>query len=90
MADLLRMSEAIIDGTMDAAGVGPVNRINHQLSEIGDGVAHACRTTARDGSLTCQLDGARVAVRPGRGADHVDALAERWAMSVNRRARRNA
>jgi alkyl sulfatase BDS1-like metallo-beta-lactamase superfamily hydrolase len=39
MADLLGMSEAIIDGKMDAAGVGPINRINHQLSEIGDGVA---------------------------------------------------
>ena len=39
MADLLAMSEAIIDGKMDAAGVGPINRINHQLSEIGDGVA---------------------------------------------------
>jgi len=39
MADLLAMSEAIIDGTVDAAGVGPINRINHQLSEIGDGVA---------------------------------------------------
>ena len=39
MADLLAMSEAIIDGKMDASGVGPINRINHQLSEIGDGVA---------------------------------------------------
>ena len=39
MADLLAMSEAIIDGKLDAAGVGPINRINHQLSEIADGVA---------------------------------------------------
>jgi alkyl sulfatase BDS1-like metallo-beta-lactamase superfamily hydrolase len=39
MADLLAMSEAIIEGRRDAAGVGPINRINHQLSEIGDGVA---------------------------------------------------
>jgi alkyl sulfatase BDS1-like metallo-beta-lactamase superfamily hydrolase len=39
MADLLAMSEAIIDGKADAGGVGPINRINHQLSEIGDGVA---------------------------------------------------
>ena len=39
MADLLAMSEEIIEGTLDAAGVGPVNRINHQLSELADGVA---------------------------------------------------
>lgn len=39
MADLLGMSAAIIDGKLDAAGVGPINRINHQLSEIADGVA---------------------------------------------------
>lgn len=39
MADLLAMSEAIIEGRVDAAGVGPINRINHQLSEIADGVA---------------------------------------------------
>ena len=39
MADLLGMSEAIIEGRVDASGVGPINRINHQLSEIGDGVA---------------------------------------------------
>jgi alkyl sulfatase BDS1-like metallo-beta-lactamase superfamily hydrolase len=39
MADLLAMSEAIIEGRADASGVGPINRINHQLSEIGDGVA---------------------------------------------------
>lgn len=39
MADLLGMSEAIIDGRADAAAVGPINRINHQLSEIADGVA---------------------------------------------------
>ena len=39
MTDLLAMSEAVIDGTADATGVGPINRINHQLSEIGNGVA---------------------------------------------------
>jgi alkyl sulfatase BDS1-like metallo-beta-lactamase superfamily hydrolase len=39
MADLLAMSAGIIDGRLDAAGVGPINRINHELSEIGDGVA---------------------------------------------------
>ena len=39
MADLLAMSAGIIDGTIDARGIGPINRINHQLSEIGQGVA---------------------------------------------------
>lgn len=39
MADLLAMSAAVIDGTKGAADVGPLNRINHQLSEIGQGVA---------------------------------------------------
>ncbi|MFO1018697.1 MAG: alkyl sulfatase dimerization domain-containing protein [Hyphomonadaceae bacterium] len=39
MADLLAMSSAVIDGAADAAGVGPINRINFELSEIGDGVA---------------------------------------------------
>lgn len=39
MADLLAMSEAIIEGRAEAGGVGPVNRINHQLSQIADGVA---------------------------------------------------
>jgi alkyl sulfatase BDS1-like metallo-beta-lactamase superfamily hydrolase len=38
MADLLTLSRAIIDeGKGDE--VGPINRINHQLSEIGPGVA---------------------------------------------------
>jgi len=39
MADLLAMSTGIIDGTTDGAGVGPINRINHELSPIADGVA---------------------------------------------------
>lgn len=39
MADLLAMSSAVIDGAESASGVGPLNRINHELSEIGRGVA---------------------------------------------------
>jgi alkyl sulfatase BDS1-like metallo-beta-lactamase superfamily hydrolase len=39
MADLLAMSEAIIEGRTSAAGVGPINRINHELSELADGLA---------------------------------------------------
>ncbi|MDZ7669737.1 MAG: hypothetical protein U5Q16_10080 [Gammaproteobacteria bacterium] len=39
MADLLAMSSGIIDGTTSADNVGPINRINHELSVIADGVA---------------------------------------------------
>ena len=39
MADLLAMSSAVIEGAEGAVQVGPINRINHQLSEIGRGVA---------------------------------------------------
>ncbi|MEQ8859825.1 MAG: alkyl sulfatase dimerization domain-containing protein [Pseudomonadales bacterium] len=39
MADLLKMSSAILDGSESADNVGPINRINHQLSGIADGVA---------------------------------------------------
>lgn len=39
MADLLALSRAVIDEGKGQADVGPINRINHQLSEIGDGVA---------------------------------------------------
>ena len=39
MADLLALSRAVIDEGKGAAETGPLNRINHQLSEIGDGVA---------------------------------------------------
>ena len=39
MADLLKMSTDVIDGNVGAEDVGPMNRINFQLSEIADGVA---------------------------------------------------
>jgi alkyl sulfatase BDS1-like metallo-beta-lactamase superfamily hydrolase len=39
MADLLALSRSIIDEGKTTAEVGPINRINHQLSEIADGVA---------------------------------------------------
>ncbi len=39
MADLLALSRAVIDEGKGAADVGPINRINHQLSELGNGVA---------------------------------------------------
>src|ERR1700741_568863 len=39
MADLLAISRAAIDEGKGTDAAGPLNRINHQLSEIGDGVA---------------------------------------------------
>ncbi|MCB1691810.1 MAG: MBL fold metallo-hydrolase [Pseudomonadales bacterium] len=39
MADLLSLSTAVIDGTTSAEDVGPMNRINFQLSPVADGVA---------------------------------------------------
>ena len=39
MADLLSISTGVIDGTTASDEVGPLNRINFQLSEIGDGIA---------------------------------------------------
>ncbi len=39
MADLLEMSSAVIDGSKTADDVGPMNRINHELSVVADGVA---------------------------------------------------
>lgn len=39
MTDLLALSRAVIDEGGTTADVGPINRINHTLSEIADGVA---------------------------------------------------
>lgn len=39
MADLLAMSSRIIDSGDAPADLGPINRINHQLSAIADGIA---------------------------------------------------
>ena len=39
MADLLALSRAAIDEGKGTDETGPLNRINHQLSEIGSGVA---------------------------------------------------
>lgn len=39
MADLIALSSAVIDGTKSQEDVGPMNRINFQLSEIADGLA---------------------------------------------------
>ncbi len=39
MADLLKMSADLIDGSVDMREAGPINRINHQLSELSSDVA---------------------------------------------------
>jgi alkyl sulfatase BDS1-like metallo-beta-lactamase superfamily hydrolase len=77
MADLLEMSSAIIDGTRSADDVGPINRINHQLSTLADGVAmveafsHCIAFETADGLLTFDTSG------PAGGARVVDEI-RRW------------
>ena len=39
MADLLALSADVIDGRLELERAGPLNRINHQLSELGAGLA---------------------------------------------------
>ncbi|MEM7020374.1 MAG: MBL fold metallo-hydrolase, partial [Pseudomonadota bacterium] len=39
MADLLGLSSKIIDEGINDGSVGPVNRINFELSELNDGIA---------------------------------------------------
>ena len=80
MADLLALSEAVLDGGKGLAEVGPINRINHQLSVVADGVAvveafsHCVLFETDDGLLAFDtsnsLGGARAvaAVRRWRAA----------------------
>ena len=39
MTDLLAMSSAVIDGTQTPENIGPMNRINFELSVVGDNIA---------------------------------------------------
>ena len=39
MADLFALSNAVIDEGKGMDDIGPINRINHQLSPIDDGIA---------------------------------------------------
>ena len=39
MTDLLALSTAVLDGSQSPEQVGPMNRINHQLSTVANGVA---------------------------------------------------
>lgn len=74
MADLLSMSAGIIDGTESAENVGPINRINHELSSIADGVAmveafsHCVLFETDDGLLAFDTS------NPQGGARVVDAV----------------
>ena len=80
MADLLALSEAVLDGGKGLAEVGPINRINHQLSVVADGIAvveafsHCVLFETDDGLLAFDASnvggGARVvaAVRRWRAA----------------------
>jgi alkyl sulfatase BDS1-like metallo-beta-lactamase superfamily hydrolase len=77
VADLLEMSSAIIDGKRGADDVGPINRINHQLSTIADGIAmveafsHCIAFETDDGLLTFDTSG------PAGGARVVEEI-RRW------------
>jgi alkyl sulfatase BDS1-like metallo-beta-lactamase superfamily hydrolase len=77
MADLLGMSSDIIDGKRSADDVGPINRINHQLSTIADGVAmveafsHCVLFESDDGLLAFDTS------NPA-GGDRVVAEIRRW------------
>jgi alkyl sulfatase BDS1-like metallo-beta-lactamase superfamily hydrolase len=77
MADLLALSRAVIDEGKGAEAVGPINRINHELSEIGDGVA---MVEAFSHSILFETDDGLVAFDTSNengGARVVDAV-RRW------------
>src|SRR5579872_674868 len=77
MADLLGLSRSIIDEGKGPAEVGPINRIDHQLSEIGDGVAmveafsHCVLFTTADGLVAFDTS------NPAGGARVVEEV-RRW------------
>ncbi|MEZ5558037.1 MAG: alkyl sulfatase dimerization domain-containing protein [Pseudomonadales bacterium] len=74
MADLLALSSAVIDGTRSAEDVGPMNRINFELSVVADGVAmveafsHCILFETDDGLVAFDTSG------PQGGARVVDAI----------------
>ncbi len=76
MADLLALSSGVIDGTAGLDEVGPLNRINFQLSEIGDGIAmveafsHCILFKTDDGLVafdTSSVNGGERVIRAIRG-----------------------
>ena len=74
MSELLALSTAVIDGQTSGKDVGPMNRINFQLSEIADGIAlveafsHCILFETDDGLVAFDTSGV-----PG-GARVVDAI----------------
>ena len=77
MADLLALSTAIIDEGKGADDVGPINRINHELSTIADGIAlveafsHCVLFETDDGLVAFDTSGPA-------GGDRVVAEIRRW------------
>jgi len=77
MADLLALSRAVIDEGKSANETGPLNRINHQLSELGNGIAmveafsHCVLFTTDDGLVAFDTS------NPEGGSRVVDAV-RRW------------
>jgi len=76
MADLLALSTAIIDGTRTTDEIGPINRINFQLSELNDRVAmveafsHCVLFNTDDGLVafdTSSVNGAERVINAIRG-----------------------
>ncbi len=69
MADLIAMSTAVIDGTASADEIGPMNRINFELSEIGEGIAmveafsHCILFTTDDGLVAFDTSSVQGAAR---------------------------
>jgi alkyl sulfatase BDS1-like metallo-beta-lactamase superfamily hydrolase len=63
MADLIALSSAVIDGTQTADEVGPMNRVNFKLSELGDKIAmveafsHCIAFQTDDGLLAFDTSG---------------------------------
>ena len=74
MSDLLKLSSDVIDGNVGTDDVGPLNRINFQLSEVADGVAvveafsHCVLFATDDGLLAFDTSG------PQGGARVVEAI----------------
>ena len=65
MTDLIALSTAIIDEGKSTDEAGPINRINHELSEIADGVAmveafsHCILFETQDGLIAFDTSGPR-------------------------------
>ena len=58
MADLLGLSADVIDGRIELERAGPLNRINHELSELSSGIAVVeafshCVVFKTDDGLVC-------------------------------------